>query len=117
MSVCELDCAFNLLEFRGKGIMKDGCLKRRKQSTQQTHTRVQVRKYMKTVIKPGIPLTEMCETLEGTVRKLIDERGLDAGEKRKTVKELRTITLLLDITACSSIKGDAFNACQESNCQ
>lgn len=34
---------------------------------------------MKTIIKPGIPLTDMCETLEGTVRKLIDERGLDAG--------------------------------------
>ena len=39
----------------------------------------QVRKYMKTIIKPGLPLTEMCETLESTVRKLIDERGLDAG--------------------------------------
>eukprot|EP00983_Pelagomonas_calceolata_P116439 1160304-Pelagomonas_calceolata.AAC.3 len=39
----------------------------------------QVRKYMKTIIKPGIPLIDMCETLESTVRKLIDERGLDAG--------------------------------------
>jgi hypothetical protein len=45
----------------------------------QTLPSSQVRKYMKTIIKPGIPLTDMCETLEGTVRKLIDERGLDAG--------------------------------------
>lgn len=39
----------------------------------------QVRKYMRSIIKPGIALTDMCETLEETVRKLIDARGLDAG--------------------------------------
>jgi hypothetical protein len=39
----------------------------------------QVRKYMRTIIKPGIKLIDMCETLENTVRKLIGENGLDAG--------------------------------------
>ncbi|GMH44955.1 hypothetical protein BSKO_12912 [Bryopsis sp. KO-2023] len=40
----------------------------------------QVRKYMmKEVIKPGVKMITMCETLENTVRKLIDERGLQAG--------------------------------------
>ncbi|KAI8471111.1 MAG: peptidase M24, structural domain-containing protein, partial [Monoraphidium minutum] len=40
----------------------------------------QVRSYMmKNVIKPGVSLTAMCEALEGSVRALIEERGLDAG--------------------------------------
>jgi len=40
----------------------------------------QVRKYMmEEVIKPGVKLIDMCETLEDTVRKLIDASGLDAG--------------------------------------
>lgn len=39
----------------------------------------QVRKYMKTIIKPGIQLFDMCETLEASVRRLIEENGLDAG--------------------------------------
>ncbi|GAX77013.1 hypothetical protein CEUSTIGMA_g4460.t1 [Chlamydomonas eustigma] len=39
----------------------------------------QVRKYIRTIAKPGIVLADMCETLENTVRKLIEERGLDAG--------------------------------------
>lgn len=40
----------------------------------------QVRKYMQEeVIKPGIPLIDMCETLENTVRRLIAEKGLEAG--------------------------------------
>lgn len=40
----------------------------------------QVRHYMmKHVIKPGVKLIDMCEELEGYVRKLIDEKGLDAG--------------------------------------
>ena len=34
---------------------------------------------MKGIIKPGMPMTELCETLENTVRKLISENGLDAG--------------------------------------
>lgn len=40
---------------------------------------LQVRKYMKSIIKPGILLFDMCETLENTVRRLIEENGLDAG--------------------------------------
>eukprot|EP00873_Tetraselmis_striata_P040750 jgi/Tetstr1/461014/TSEL_006164.t1 len=40
----------------------------------------QVRKYMtEKVIKPGILMTDLCETLEDTVRRLIGERGLEAG--------------------------------------
>eukprot|EP00877_Chromochloris_zofingiensis_P010686 jgi/Chrzof1/5871/Cz16g18240.t1 len=39
----------------------------------------QVRKYMQSVIKPGISLFDMCETLEDSVRKLIEAKGLDAG--------------------------------------
>ena len=31
------------------------------------------------VIKPGISMTQLVETLEDTVRKLIDARGLEAG--------------------------------------
>lgn len=42
-------------------------------------TYLQVRKYMKGIIKPGMPMTELCETLENTVRKLISENGLEAG--------------------------------------
>ncbi|POO02004.1 Peptidase M24A, methionine aminopeptidase, subfamily [Trema orientale] len=39
----------------------------------------QVRKYMKSIVKPGMLMTELCETLENTVRKLISENGLEAG--------------------------------------
>lgn len=34
---------------------------------------------MRSIIKPGIDLTYMCETLEDTVRKLIQANGLEAG--------------------------------------
>nr|TKR84297.1 methionine aminopeptidase 2B-like [Populus alba] len=39
----------------------------------------QVRKYMKSILKPGMLMTDLCETLENTVRKLISENGLQAG--------------------------------------
>ncbi|KAI9084382.1 hypothetical protein K1719_033724 [Acacia pycnantha] len=39
----------------------------------------QVRKYMRGIIKPGMLMTDLCETLENTVRKLISEDGLQAG--------------------------------------
>ncbi|BAU03604.1 hypothetical protein VIGAN_UM141300 [Vigna angularis var. angularis] len=39
----------------------------------------QVRKYMKGILKPGMLMTDICETLENTVRKLISEDGLQAG--------------------------------------
>lgn len=40
----------------------------------------QVRKYMQeNVIKPGVSLFEMCETLEDTVRRLIAANGMEAG--------------------------------------
>ncbi|KZV39814.1 methionine aminopeptidase 2B [Dorcoceras hygrometricum] len=39
----------------------------------------QVRKYIKQILKPGMLMTDLCETLENTVRKLISENGLQAG--------------------------------------
>jgi methionyl aminopeptidase len=39
----------------------------------------EVRKYMHTIAKPGILMSDLCNKLEDSVRKLIDERGLDAG--------------------------------------
>ncbi|GFR45393.1 hypothetical protein Agub_g6774 [Astrephomene gubernaculifera] len=39
----------------------------------------QVRKHMRTIIKPGIRLFDMCEQLEDMVRNLIEVNGLDAG--------------------------------------
>lgn len=40
---------------------------------------MQVRQYMRGIIKPGIDMTYMCTTLEDTVRKLIQANGLEAG--------------------------------------
>ena len=40
---------------------------------------IQVRQYMRGIIKPGIDMTYMCTTLEDTVRKLIQANGLEAG--------------------------------------
>jgi methionyl aminopeptidase len=34
---------------------------------------------MRSIIKPGMTMVEICETLEGTARKLIAEKGLEAG--------------------------------------
>jgi methionyl aminopeptidase len=39
----------------------------------------QTRMYMRSIIKPGIKLIDMCETLENTARKLIKENGLQVG--------------------------------------
>lgn len=39
----------------------------------------QVRSYIRKIVKPGVHLATLCETLEDCVRKLIDARGLDAG--------------------------------------
>ena len=38
---------------------------------------------MRSVIKPGIRLFDMCEELENCTRTLIEESGLDAGEENK----------------------------------
>ena len=40
---------------------------------------LQVRHYMRGIIKPGIDMTYMCDTLEDTVRKLIQANGFEAG--------------------------------------
>ncbi|KAL9661732.1 hypothetical protein QQ045_026560 [Rhodiola kirilowii] len=39
----------------------------------------QVRKYIRSILKPGMLMIDICETLENTVRKLISENGLHAG--------------------------------------
>ncbi|KAF5182945.1 Methionine aminopeptidase [Thalictrum thalictroides] len=39
----------------------------------------QVRKYIRSILKPGMLMVDLCETLENTVRKLISENGLQAG--------------------------------------
>ncbi|KAF3550758.1 hypothetical protein DY000_02002464 [Brassica cretica] len=39
----------------------------------------QVRKYVRSIMKPGMLMIDICETLENTVRKLISENGLQAG--------------------------------------
>ncbi|KAI9016793.1 peptidase M24, structural domain-containing protein [Hyaloraphidium curvatum] len=39
----------------------------------------QVRRHVQKVIKPGMTMTSICETVENTVRKLIQEKGLEAG--------------------------------------
>ncbi|XP_050412609.1 methionine aminopeptidase 2 [Patella vulgata] len=39
----------------------------------------QTRQYMKSILKPGMQMFDICETLEGTARKLINEKGLEAG--------------------------------------
>lgn len=39
----------------------------------------QVRNYIRTIAKPGIPMVQLCETLENSVRQLIQENGLQQG--------------------------------------
>lgn len=39
----------------------------------------QTRKFMQRVIKPGIKLIDMCETLEETARTLVEANGLKTG--------------------------------------
>uniref|UniRef100_A0A7S3BPJ1 Methionine aminopeptidase 2 n=1 Tax=Prasinoderma singulare TaxID=676789 RepID=A0A7S3BPJ1_9VIRI len=39
----------------------------------------EVRKYVNTIAKPGILMTELCEKLENCTRALVEERGLEAG--------------------------------------
>jgi methionine aminopeptidase len=39
----------------------------------------QTRKYMQRYIKPGMKMIDICEHLEETSRKLIGEKGLEAG--------------------------------------
>ena len=39
----------------------------------------EVRKYVNTIAKPGILMSDLCEKLENTTRALVEERGLEAG--------------------------------------
>lgn len=40
---------------------------------------LQVRKYVRSIIKPGMLMVDLCETLENNVRRLIQENGLQVG--------------------------------------
>ncbi len=40
---------------------------------------LQVRQYIRTIAKPGVRMTDLCERLEKCVRQLISENGLEAG--------------------------------------
>ncbi len=53
---------------------------------------------MQNWIKPGVKLIDMCEHLEATVRTLIEEKGLEAGQ----LNVCRTISLFLLIIMNSS---------------
>uniref|UniRef100_A0A2R5LC31 Methionine aminopeptidase 2 n=2 Tax=Ornithodoros turicata TaxID=34597 RepID=A0A2R5LC31_9ACAR len=50
-----------------------------KEIRQAAEAHRQTRQYMQKVIKPGMTMIEICETLESTARKLINENGLSAG--------------------------------------
>lgn len=59
---------------------------------------------MRDVIKPGVNMVTMCETLENTVRKLIDEKGLEASIAFPTGNLIRKAHCILQpyIGYCSS---------------
>lgn len=40
---------------------------------------LQVRTYIRKFAKPGVLMTDLCETLENSVRQLIKENGMEAG--------------------------------------
>ncbi len=44
-----------------------------------------VRKYIKKIAVPGVKLIDLCETLEDSVRKLIEEKGLQARKRRVSI--------------------------------
>ncbi|XP_053208015.1 methionine aminopeptidase 2-like [Panonychus citri] len=50
-----------------------------KELRQAAEAHRQTRKYMRDFIKPGMKMIEICETLEDIARKLINEKGLEAG--------------------------------------
>ena len=49
-----------------------------------------VRKYIKTVAVPGVRLFDMCETLEASVRALIEESGLYPRSRAIFARALQT---------------------------
>ena len=54
-----------------------------------------VRKYIKKIAVPGVKLIDLCETLEDSVRKLIEEKGLQARGSRKTLRRGRAARRVL----------------------
>lgn len=55
----------------------------------------QVRKYMRSIMKPGMLMIDLVETLENTVRKLISENGLQAGIAFPTGCSLNKLVLYI----------------------
>lgn len=50
----------------------------------------QVRKYMQSVVQPGMKMIDICETLEECSRRMIREQGLEAGEELEEAVGLET---------------------------
>jgi len=62
---------------------------------------VQVRNYIRTIAKPGVLMVDLCETLENSVRQLIEESGLAAGIAFPTGEvNDRSIRAKISIPAC-----------------
>ena len=53
---------------------------------------------MRSIIKPGILMVDLCETLENMVRKLIKENGLQAGIAFPTGCSLNWYDVLLEFS-------------------
>lgn len=80
VAVQQSSCLQSCHAGRSRGVLANASSSLQPQVRQAAEVHRQVRKYMQEkVIKPGILMTDLCETLEETVRKLIDERGLEAG--------------------------------------
>ena len=47
----------------------------------------EVRKYISDWVKPGMKLIDVCETLENSVRQLIEERGLEVSDDARVSRE------------------------------
>ncbi len=73
-----------------------------------------VRKYIKTIAVPGVKLIDMCETLENSVRKLIEEKGLqvrprgrghDAGDQACRMRAFSAFRLFCFSVLLSALYG------------
>ena len=78
---------------------------------------MQVRQYMQSIIKPGINMMYMCETLEDTVRKLIQAKGLEGGIAFPTRCSLNHVAAHWTPNAANKKKKKDFTSfCQPRQC-
>lgn len=71
-----------------------------------------MRRYIHTIAKPGIPMVELCENLENSVRALIEENGLDAGIAFPTGCSLNHVAAHWTPNAGATLKLSEVTACQ-----